>query len=271
MSCHRISPSQFEIAGAVWMRDVVQSMEYGVFNKQVAQFTPDSLPAGFQRNRFKLARYTSQFVGTGLAVNRRRFKRLEMMDMNRIRDQLAQLDEQQLLRTRRIVSGPQGPLLTIDDKQYLAFCSNDYLGLANHPALVAAAHAGLDTYGVGASASALISGHTRAYEELEIALARFVGMPRALHFSTGYMANLGIIPALVGAGDTVFSDQLNHACLIDGARLSRAEVTIYPHADTQRLEQLLKESVSPRKLVATDAVFSMDGDIAPLPKILAIC
>lgn len=194
-----------------------------------------------------------------------------MMDMNEIRNQLAQLQEQQLLRTRRIVSGPQGPILTIDGKQYLAFCSNDYLGLANHPALIAAAHAGLDAYGVGASASALISGHTRAFEDLEAALAEFVGMPRALHFSTGYMANLGIIPALVGAGDTVFSDQLNHACLIDGARLSRADVKIYPHADTQQLEQLLKESASPRKLVATDAVFSMDGDIASLPRILALC
>jgi 8-amino-7-oxononanoate synthase len=190
---------------------------------------------------------------------------------DQIRDQLAQLQEQQLLRARRIVSGPQGPILTIDGKQYLAFCSNDYLGLANHPALIAAAHSGLDAYGVGASASALISGHTRPFEELEIALAQFVGMPRALHFSTGYMANLGIIPALVGAGDTVFSDQLNHACLIDGARLSRAEVKVYPHADTQGLEQLLKESAGPRKLVATDAVFSMDGDIAPLPKILALC
>ncbi|HEY9459751.1 MAG TPA: 8-amino-7-oxononanoate synthase [Paralcaligenes sp.] len=194
-----------------------------------------------------------------------------MLDLNHIRAQLTQLQEQQLMRTRRIVSGPQGPVLNIDDRQYLAFCSNDYLGLANHPTLIAAAHAGLDAYGVGASASALISGHTRVFQELETTLADFVGMPRALHFSTGYMANLGIIPALVGAGDAVFSDQLNHACLIDGARLSRAEVKIYPHADTQRLEQLLKESTSPSKLVATDAVFSMDGDIAPLPKILALC
>ncbi|MFC5475020.1 8-amino-7-oxononanoate synthase [Paraherbaspirillum soli] len=188
-----------------------------------------------------------------------------------IRAQLATLQEQRLLRQRRTVDGPQGPLLKLDGKQYLAFCSNDYLGLANHPALIAAAHAALDTYGVGASASALISGHSSAVEELETELAAFVGMPRALHFSTGYMANMGIIPALVGAGDTVFSDRLNHACLIDGARLSGAEFRIYPHNDVARLEQLLAKNTSPRKLIATDGVFSMDGDIAPLPQLLALC
>ncbi|AIY44011.1 8-amino-7-oxononanoate synthase [Collimonas arenae] len=195
--------------------------------------------------------------------------------LNQIREQLAALQEQKLLRKRRIVDGPQGPLLEVDGRQYLAFCSNDYLGLANHPALHAAAQAGLDKYGVGASASALISGHTSVVEELELALAEFVGMPRALHFSTGYMANMGTIPALVGAGDVVFSDRLNHACLIDGARLSGAQFRIYPHGDVARLEQLLAKSNSsgnsPRKLVVTDAIFSMDGDIAPLPELLALC
>jgi 8-amino-7-oxononanoate synthase len=131
--------------------------------------------------------------------------------------------------------------------------------------------AGLDKYGVGAGSSALISGHTRPVEELEQALAEFVGMPRALHFSTGYMANMGIIPALVGPGDVVFSDRLNHACLIDGARLSGAKFRIYPHTDVARLELLLEKSTSPRKLIITDAVFSMDGDIAPLPQLLALC
>lgn len=191
--------------------------------------------------------------------------------LNQIRAQLDALQAQKLLRKRRIVDGPQGPEMDVDGRRYLAFCNNDYLGLANHPALHAAAQAGLDKYGVGAGASALISGHTSVVEELERTLAEFVGMPRALHFSTGYMANMGTIPALVGAGDVVFSDRLNHACLIDGARLSGAEFRIYPHNDVARLEQLLAKSTHPRKLVVTDAVFSMDGDIAPLPQLLALC
>jgi 8-amino-7-oxononanoate synthase len=185
--------------------------------------------------------------------------------------QLEQLQEQGLSRQRRIVEGPQGAYLHVDGKRYLAFCSNDYLGLANHPALIAAAHHGLDLYGVGASASALISGHTKEHDLLESTLAKFVGMPQALYFSIGYMANLGIIPALVGPGDTVFLDRLNHACLIDGARLSRAEFRVYPHADMGKLERFLAKCKSPRKLVATDGVFSMDGDIAPLPELLTLC
>jgi len=184
---------------------------------------------------------------------------------------LAQLQQQGLLRKRRIVESPQGAQIQVEGQQYLAFCSNDYLGLANHPRLIAAATDGLHQYGLGAGASALLSGHSRAHEQLEVALARFVGMPRALYFSNGYMANLGIIPALVGPGDTVFSDRLNHACLIDGARLSRAEFRVYPHGDTVRLERLLARCTSPRKLVATDAVFSMDGDLAPLAELLALC
>ncbi|WP_153234523.1 8-amino-7-oxononanoate synthase [Glaciimonas soli] len=188
-----------------------------------------------------------------------------------ISTQLLALQEQKLLRQRRIVDGPQGPVMTVDGKPFLAFASNDYLGLANHPALIAAAHEGIDRYGVGAASSALVSGHSRVMEELEVALAAFVGMPRALHFSNGYMANMGIIPALVGAGDTVFCDRLNHACLIDGARLSGAEFRIYPHNDITRLKQLLAKNTSPRKLIITDGVFSMDGDIARLPELLALC
>ncbi|MDY7579107.1 8-amino-7-oxononanoate synthase [Herbaspirillum sp. RTI4] len=184
---------------------------------------------------------------------------------------LAQLKEQGLLRTRRIVSSPQNAYLDIDGQRYLAFCSNDYLGLANHPELVAAAQQGMAQFGIGAGASALVSGHSSAHEALENELAAFVQLPRALHFSSGYMANLGVIPALVGVGDAVFSDRLNHACLIDGARLSRAEIKRYPHGDVAALERLLASSTHTRKLVATDAVFSMDGDIAPLAALLALC
>jgi 8-amino-7-oxononanoate synthase len=185
--------------------------------------------------------------------------------------QLLQLQEQNLLRRRRIVDGPQEPLLSIGGKPVLAFCNNDYLGLANHPALAAAAQDAITRFGVGAASSALISGHSSVCEELEIALAAFVGMPRALYFANGYMANMGIVPALAGPGDMVFSDRLNHACLIDGARLSGAEFRVYPHGDMATLERHLARSASRRKLILTDAVFSMDGDIAPLPELLALC
>jgi 8-amino-7-oxononanoate synthase len=176
-----------------------------------------------------------------------------------------------LARRRRIVESAEGPHVMVDGRRYLAFCSNDYLDLARHPALVEAARRGAERYGIGAGASALISGHTRAHEELEERLAGFVRMPRALHFSAGYMANLGILAALAGRGDTVFSDQLNHACLVDGARLSRAEVRVYPHLDLAALGRMLAACATPGKLVASDAVFSMDGDIAPLPELLALC
>lgn len=184
---------------------------------------------------------------------------------------LLQLQEQHLLRKRKIVSSAQGPSLVVDGQPCLSFCSNDYLGLANHPVLKEAAILGLEHYGVGAGASAVISGHSAAHEALEVMLANFVGMSRALYFSNGYMANIGIIPALVDSGDVVFSDRLNHACLIDGARLSRAEFKVYPHGDAERLATLLAKSTHPNKLVVTDAVFSMDGDIAPLADILALC
>jgi 8-amino-7-oxononanoate synthase len=191
--------------------------------------------------------------------------------MHDFQRRLAQLGEMGQLRTRRTVDGPQGPRLNVDGRDYLTFCSNDYLGLANHPALIAAAREGLDRFGAGSAASPLVCGHTTAHQELETALAAFMQMPRALFFGNGYMANLGIIPALMEAGDTVFSDRLNHACLIDATRLSRADCKIYPHADLPALEALLKASTSARKLIATDAVFSMDGDIAPLPQLLALC
>jgi 8-amino-7-oxononanoate synthase len=185
--------------------------------------------------------------------------------------QLDGLARDGLARRRRVVESADGPFVTVDGRRFLAFCSNDYLDLARHPALVEAARRGAERYGIGAGASALISGHTRAHEELEARLARFVRMPRALHFSAGYMANLGILAALAGRGHTVFCDQLNHACLVDGARLSRAEVRVYPHLDLAALERMLAGCATPGKLVASDAVFSMDGDIAPLPGLLALC
>jgi 8-amino-7-oxononanoate synthase len=184
---------------------------------------------------------------------------------------LRKLEAQGLLRSRRTVTGPQGPYVEVDGQRLLAFCSNDYLGLAGHPAIAEAAKRGLDAYGTGAAASALICGHTGAHAALEARLAALVGAQRALCFSTGYMANLGILPALLEKGDAVFSDALNHACLIDAARLSRADVHVYPHGDVAALARMLADCTSPTKLVASDAVFSMDGDIAPLRAIAALC
>jgi len=184
---------------------------------------------------------------------------------------LAELDDAHLRRQRRAVRPESGARLMVDGRSMLAFCSNDYLGLATHPALVEAACQGAQAYGVGAGASPLVSGHSKANAELERELAAFVGLPRALYFYAGYATNIGIVPALVGAGDAIFSDALNHACLIDGARLSRAKVHRYAHADLNALEDELSRSEAPRKLVISDAVFSMDGDIADIPALLALC
>ena len=184
---------------------------------------------------------------------------------------LQDLQEHGLLRQRKTISGPQGPHLQADGQLLLAFASNDYLGLANHPDLVRAAHAALDSHGLGAGASALISGHTEPVAQLEQALASWLGQERALHFSTGYMANLGAIPALVGDGAAVFSDALNHACLIDGIRLARpASLTVYPHGDLAQLEEGLSQSEASEKWIITDGVFSMDGDIAPLAELVSL-
>ncbi len=185
--------------------------------------------------------------------------------------QLAELESQKLLRKRRVVSSAQGTQLVVDGKTYLSFCSNDYLGLANHPALVKAFIRGAKDYGVGGAASHLISGHMAPHEELEIALAKFVGLPRALYFSSGYAANTGAIPALATRGDEIFSDAVNHACIIDAARLSRAGLQIYPHADVTELARMLESSRAARKLVVSDAVFSMDGDIAPVRELVVLC
>lgn len=184
---------------------------------------------------------------------------------------LAELDGAHLRRQRREVVPESGARLTVDGQSMVAFCSNDYLGLATHPALVQAACEGAQTYGVGAGASPLVSGHSAANAALERELAAFVGLPRALYFYAGYATNIGIVPALVGAGDAIFSDALNHACLIDGARLSRAQIHRYAHADLDALENELARSEAPRKLVISDAVFSMDGDSADIPALLALC
>lgn len=185
-----------------------------------------------------------------------------------------ELDEREaagLLRHRRLLESAQGAHIRVDGGELLSFCSNDYLGLANHPALIDAVRLAADEVGVGSGASHLITGHHRLHHELEDALAKFVNMPRALLFSTGYMANLGIVSALVGRGDEVFADRLNHASLNDAVVLSRATLKRYPHGDMEALGKLLAASGAKRKLVLADAVFSMDGDIAPVREMLALC
>ncbi|HSG11184.1 MAG TPA: 8-amino-7-oxononanoate synthase [Gammaproteobacteria bacterium] len=184
-----------------------------------------------------------------------------MKDLSR---QLEQRRQNSLYRERRVLDSPQGVEITIDGKQLLSFCSNDYLGLANHPDVIAAFHRGLDQYGAGSGAAHLVTGHSRAHHELEEALADFTGRPRALLFSTGYMANLGVMSALLGRGDHVFEDRLNHASLLDGARLSEAKLRRYAHNDMGQLAAALSSAAKGESLVATDGVFSMDGDIAPL-------
>ena len=193
------------------------------------------------------------------------------MLFQRLADRLADIRRSGLLRRRFTREGAQGPRIVVDGREFLAFCSNDYLGLANHPRIVQAAVEAAERHGVGQGASHLLSGHSVVHERLESALAQFVRMPRALHFSSGYQANIGAITALAGAEDEVFSDALNHASLIDGARLSRARVTRYPHADLDALSRALAASEAKTRLVVTDAVFSMDGDIAPVPALLELC
>ncbi len=188
-----------------------------------------------------------------------------------LEQELADRTAQGLTRRRRLIDGPQQPVLHVDGAEVLSFCSNDYLGLASHPALVAALQQYATDAGVGSGASHLITGHHRLHHELEAMLADFVGLPRALMFSTGYMANLGVVTALLGRNDAVFADRLNHASLNDAVVLSRAELHRYPHNDVGALEKMLAASRASRKLVLADAVFSMDGDIAPVPELLAVC
>ncbi|MBN9094044.1 8-amino-7-oxononanoate synthase [Pandoraea pnomenusa] len=187
---------------------------------------------------------------------------------------LAEIDRAHLRRRHRVVSTPCQPHVCADGRDVLAFTSNDYLGLAAHPEVVAALIDGAQRYGAGSGASHLISGHFQAHAELEDALAQFMSPhlveARALYFCTGYMANLATISALADKDAEIFSEALNHASLIDGARLSRARTQIYPHGDVDALGALLAASTAETKLIVTDGVFSMDGDIAPLPQLLAL-
>jgi 8-amino-7-oxononanoate synthase len=193
---------------------------------------------------------------------------------------LGALERQHLRRRVRTVDTPCSPHIRIDDRDLLAFCSNDYLGLANHPALIEAMAEGAQRYGVGSGAAHLVSGHSRAHalleEQLAALLSPWIPQARALFFCTGYMANLAVTPALIEAGDTasktsgraIFADSLNHASLIDAARLARdAEIIEYAHADAAALAAALQHSTAGHKLIVTDTVFSMDGDIAPLPEL----
>ncbi len=188
--------------------------------------------------------------------------------LTRLQDGLAALKNEHLERRRRLLDGAQGPHVTIDGQRVVSFCSNDYLGLAADPALLAAAHAALDQCGVGAGAAHLITGHHRFHDEFEVAFARVVGKPAALLFSTGYLANLGVLAALLNRKGEVFADKLNHASLVDAAQLSGASFTRYRHGDLAQLEGQLAASAAPDKLLVTDLVFSMDGDVAPVDAML---
>jgi 8-amino-7-oxononanoate synthase len=190
---------------------------------------------------------------------------------DRLAEGLAALDRETLRRSRRVLDSPQGPHVRVGGRDLANFSSNDYLGLAADPRLVEAVRRSLDDYGVGAGASPLVSGHLRAHDEAEERFAAFCGLPRAILFGSGYAANIGILTVLAGPDAEVFGDRLNHACLHDGARLSRAVYTRYPHADMEALERSLAASRAPVKVVATDAVFSMDGDVAPLPRLAELC
>ena len=184
---------------------------------------------------------------------------------------LAERETAGLYRHRRIVSAADGPRMTVDGRALVAFCSNDYLGLAAHPQIRAAFVAAASQHGVGAGAAHLVTGHHALHHELETALARFTGRARALVFSTGYMANLGIGAAFAPRSAFVAEDRLNHASLIDGARAHGARVRRYAHADAEAARRLLAGATARERLVLTDAVFSMDGDLAPLPALAAAC
>jgi len=192
-----------------------------------------------------------------------------------LRAQLDTLKQQQLWRRRWNAETACAPHMRVEGHDLISFCSNDYLGLASDPRVMEALNVGVSLYGAGSGASHLISGHSRAHEKLEAALAEFFEpnliSGRALYLASGYMANLAVITALADSSTDIFSEALNHASLIDAARLSRAKVTIYPHRDVASLNAMLSSSTAARKLIVTDGVFSMDGDIAPLNEIMRLC
>ncbi len=188
-----------------------------------------------------------------------------------LKAELADRAQAGLKRKRRMLQSPQAAHLVADGQRMLSFASNDYLGFANHPDLILAFQKAAQEAGVGGGASHLITGHHQFHHEAEQALAGFVGLPAGLLFSTGYMANMGVVASLLGRNDAIFADKLNHASLNDAAVLARADLNRYAHQDLVQLEQMLAASNAPRKLVIVDAVFSMDGDIAPVPALVALC
>ncbi len=184
---------------------------------------------------------------------------------------LSELRDADLLRELTYCSSSPGPCVLLGGEEHLLLASNNYLGLAGHPAVLAAAHAAIDEYGAGAGASRLVTGSLDLHRRLERRLADLKSCGDALVFPTGFQANVGTIPALAGPGDVIFSDELNHASIIDGCRLSRASVVRYPHADADALEALIRSTPAPnRRLIVSDTVFSMDGDLAPLPDLVAL-
>lgn len=191
--------------------------------------------------------------------------------LSRLAAQTAEREQANLRRRLRAIDHIDGPWLEIDGRQLLSFCSNDYLGLAQHPQLIAALKRVADDEGVGSASAHLICGHRAEHAALEEALAEWTGRERALLFSTGYMANLGVLQALLGADDICVQDKLNHACLLDGAKLSGAELKRYPHGDVGAATRQLSSRPNAAALLATDGVFSMDGDIAPLRELATLC
>lgn len=186
-------------------------------------------------------------------------------------EETSALREQGLYRSLRLVAGSQGSRVVLGGREVLLLCSNNYLGLADHTLLKEAAAKAVERYGVGSGASRLVSGNMELHEALEARIAAFKGTEAALAFNSGYAANTGIIPALVGRGDVIFSDRLNHASIVDGALLSRARLVRYPHSDMRALRRLLEENgTTGRRLIVTDGVFSMDGDLAPLRELAAL-
>jgi 8-amino-7-oxononanoate synthase len=191
--------------------------------------------------------------------------------LERLAVQTAERAQAQLHRRLRTITHVEGPWLESNGRRLLAFCSNDYLGLAQHPQLIAALKRAADVDGVGSGSAHLICGHRREHAALEEALAEWTGRERALLFSTGYMANLGVMQALLRRGELCVQDKHNHACLLDGAQLAGATLKRYPHADVAATARQLRSDVEGSALLATDGVFSMDGDIAPLRELAELC
>jgi glycine C-acetyltransferase len=194
-----------------------------------------------------------------------------MVNLSAFHEELEFLKKRGLYRTTRLVEGAQRSRVTLDGREVVMLCSNNYLGLADHPLLKEAAIKAVEKYGVSSCASRLVSGTMELHEELEANIASFKGTDAALVFNSGYAANTGIIPALAGRGDIIFCDRLNHASIVDGCLLSRASLARYPHNDMEALRRLLEENETKgRKLIVTDGVFSMDGDLACLPKLVEL-